>query len=263
MLHRNKSIVMNASFASGQARWSSPSWLLLGTEPLRAAVEFAGLHCMNRADLPKGDGHTVIMFPGLASDRLALKPLSRFCGSLGYTVIDWGRGFNTGPEGDVDQWLDRLTQDVITLAGRQSGGVTLLGWSLGGIYAREVAKRWLHGVRQVITLGTPFAGSPDSTNVGFVYRLLNGQAPPNEAALQARLMTAPPVPTTSIYSRADGIVAWQSCLQRADHERCENIEVDGSHCGLGWNAKALAIIADRLSQPVGAWQAHGNRAPAA
>jgi len=229
---------------------------LLGIEPIRAVLEYACMRLMNRSVLPLGDGHPVVIFPGLAADKHSIGPLKDFCGKLGYTAYDWGRGFNTGPQGDVDAWLDDLAQHVRELVRKHRQPVSLVGWSLGGIYAREVAKKLNGRVRQVITIGTPFAGSAEQTNVSWIYRLVNGQRPALDESLMARLRTAPDVPTTSIFSRSDGVVAWQACIQDDDARHTENIEVAGSHCGLGWNAEVLAVIADRLRQPVGAWQRH-------
>lgn len=237
---------------------AAPSWMLMGIEPLRAAFEYAAMKRMDRQSLPAGDGHAVVLFPGLASDRRATVPLQHFCESLGYVALDWGRGFNTGPDQEIDAWLDALAHDIDQLTQPHGPRVSLVGWSLGGIYAREVGKRLSHRVRQIITLGTPFAGGPDSTNAALVYRLLNGQSPPLDQDLIERLRTPPRVPTTSIYSRSDGIVAWQACLQDGDHAQSENIEVDGSHCGLGWNAAVYAVIADRLGQREDLWQPYAT-----
>jgi hypothetical protein len=131
--------------------------------------------------------------------------------------------------------------------------VSLVGWSLGGIYAREIARRRPAIVRQVITLGTPFAGSGEHTNVGWIYRLLSGHSPKIDPRFSARLRATPPVPTTSIYSRSDGIVAWQACLEaRVPH--AENVEVDGSHIGLVCHPMVWRVVADRLAQPEGDWR---------
>ena len=251
---------MNASFALPRSAGTAPapSLTLLGFEPLRAAIEYAGMRVMNKAALPPGDGHPVVIFPGLASDRRATAPLKSFCDQLGYTAYDWGRGFNTGPHGDPERWLDDLAAHVQRLVAGHGERVSLVGWSLGGIYAREVAKRLQRETRQVITIGTPFAGTVDQSNVGLVYRLLNGRKPELDAAMQAELARAPAVPTTSIYSRSDGIVAWQACIQNGGQPQTENVEVRGSHCGLGWNPAALKVIADRLSQPEGAWQPYSR-----
>lgn len=230
---------------------STPSLFLLGTEPLRAALEFVGMKTMNRKVLPKGDGHAVVIFPGLATDHKAMAPLKKLCQDLGYAAFDWGRGRNTGPEGDIDQWLDQLASDVQDMTRAHEAPITLVGWSLGGIYAREVAKRLSPRVRQVITIGSPFSGTPDHTHARWIYRLLNGKKPPFTQSLAKRLAAAPQVPTTSIFSRTDGIVPWQACIQEGGAPHCENIEVRGSHCGLGWNTEVFRVIADRLRHKPG------------
>jgi alpha-beta hydrolase superfamily lysophospholipase len=242
-----------------QLRESSgaPAWGLLGVEPMRAVLEYASMKLMDRTGLPPGDGHPVVIFPGLAADRHATAPLQQCCEELGYHVYDWGRGRNIGPLGDVDEWLAELGDHVRELTRAHAEPVSLVGWSLGGIYARELAKQPGARVRQVITIGTPFAGTVDQTNVGWIYRLLNGQAPAVDAALSERLRTAPSVPTTSIFSRTDGVVAWEACIQRGGRQT-ENIEVDSSHCGLVWNPEVLAIVADRLRQPRNRWQRHAR-----
>jgi pimeloyl-ACP methyl ester carboxylesterase len=226
----------------------APALALLGLEPVRAALEYAHMRLMDRTELPPGDGHTVVIFPGLATDRTAVGPLERFLTRLGYAACDWGQGFNTGPRGDVDTWLEALAEHVLELAGADDRRVSLVGWSLGGIYAREVAKLRPDRVRQVITIGTPFAGTLEQTHASWVYRLVNGQPPVLDESLIARLRAAPPVPTTSIYSRSDGVVAWQACVQPDSSPQVDNVEVEGSHCGLGWNPAVLAVLAERLRQ---------------
>ena len=225
---------------------SAPSLLLLGIEPLRGALEYASMRLMNRGSLPSGDGHPVVIFPGLAADKRSTGPLKSFCEGLGYAAHDWGRGFNTGPRGDIDAWLTDLAQHVHELTAEYDQTVSLIGWSLGGIYAREIAKVMRRRVRQVITIGTPFAGSAQHTHASWVYRLLNGQKPGLDDALASRLQTAPDVPTTAIYSRSDGVVAWQACIQAGNCKHVDNIEIEGSHVGMGWNPRVLSIIARKL-----------------
>jgi pimeloyl-ACP methyl ester carboxylesterase len=239
---------------------TAPNWMLLGTEPVRAAIEYARMRSMNITSLPRGDGHPVVVFPGLAANHQSIAPLLRLCKHLGYAASDWGRGFNTGPRGDVDSWIDELASDVERLAAPHGRKISLIGWSLGGIYAREVAKRLEGRVRQVITVGTPFAGKAEHTNVAWVYRILNGRAPTFDDALMARLRTPPNVPTTSVFSRSDGVVAWQACMQGGCNgaRRSENIEVAGSHCGLGWNTRVFSVIADRLRQPENGWRPYAE-----
>ena len=237
----------------------APSLALTSFEAARAAIEYAGMRLMDKSTLPQGDGHPVVLFPGLASDQHAIRPLKEFCQRLGYDAFDWGRGFNTGPKGNPDRWLDALADEVLARVPGHAERISLIGWSLGGIYAREVAKRLGTRARQVITIGTPFAGTSDQTRAGLVYRLLNGgREPVIDQAMQRRLRVAPPVPTTSIYSRTDGVVAWQACIQEGSSPQIENIEVTGSHCGLGWNAEVYRVVADRLRQPHGRWRPYAG-----
>ena len=228
-------------------RDSSPSLGLLATEPFRAAFEYASMRCMDTTGLARGDGHAVVIFPGLGTDRHATAPLRRFCKDLGYEALDWGQGLNRGPSGDVARWLEGLAAKVDQMTQAHSGPISLIGWSLGGIYAREVAKLLPQRVRRVLTIGSPFAGGAEQSNVGLIYRLLNGRAADLDEALRQQLLAPPPVPTTSIFSRSDGIVAWQACVQDGQHRHVENIEVQGSHCGLAWNPASLEIIASRLA----------------
>ncbi len=245
---------MNSSLALQR-----PSLRHTGTEPLRALAEYASHWLTPLRGLPRGDGHTVVMFPGLASDAKAFGPLRRQCSRLGYQAVDWGRGLNRGPEGEVEPWLDRLTDDIAELIDKdpKARPATLLGWSLGGIYAREVAKRLSCSVRQVITLGTPFSASADHSRVGWLYEWLSGQPARIDGRLSARLAAPPRVPTTSIYSRSDGVVAWQTCTHGSPRPHVEDIEVPGSHLGMAWNPATLRIVAERLARPVATQPASG------
>ena len=256
---------MPQRFASphGSLSIERPSLALLGFEPWRAAFEFAS-HKLGRKDEPvaPGDGHPVIIFPGMASDGTATAPLRKHCESLGYKAFDWGRGFNTGPQGNIDTWLAELAAHTARMLAPFEQSATLIGWSLGGLYAREVAKLLGPKVRQVITIGTPFNASADHTNVGWLFRLLNGGSPKFDAALSARLSHAPNVPTTSIYSRSDGVGAWQTCLHDDSSNEVQDVEVRGSHIGLGWNPAVLRVVADRLAQRPGQWKPY-IREPAA
>ena len=237
-----------------------PSLQLLGTEPWRAAMEFVSHVLHDKPARRSGDGHPVVIFPGLAADGTTVAPLRKYCEALGYTAFDWGEGRNTGPQGDIDAWLAALASRISASLSGFDQSATLIGWSLGGLYAREIAKLLDRRVRQVITIGTPFNALEDHSNVGWLYRLLGGRASAFDTALSVRLKTPPTVPTTSIYSRSDGIVAWQTCLH--DDARAigvQDIEINGSHIGMGWNRAALEIIADRLAQPPGQWQAYSGR----
>jgi hypothetical protein len=231
-----------------------PSIGLFGTEPFRAAMEFLSHKLTYKEPSREGDGHPVMIFPGLGSDGRAMAPLREYCQSLGYTALDWGRGFNKGPQGDVEAWLADLAEDVREQLAEHPQPATLIGWSLGGIYAREVGKILAPRVRQVITIGTPFNAEADHTNVGWLFRLLSGSPATIAPQVSKRLRTPPTVPTTSIYSKTDGVVAWQTCRHDKPPRHVQDIEIAGSHIGMGWNSSALKVVADRLAQPVGGWR---------
>jgi len=198
---------------------------------------------------PKGDGHPVLVFPGLIAPDMSTLPLRRFLKGRGYAAAPWKQGVNLGPrEGVIEACLARL-RELYEAHGRK---VSLIGWSLGGIYARELAKVYPDAVRLVITLGTPFTGHPRATNAWRLYELVTGHkigAPEIHEPLRA----APPVPTTSIFSRTDGVVAWQCSLEKPGPLR-DNIEVEASHLGMGMNPMTFYAIADRLAQPEGEWR---------
>ena len=201
------------------------------------------------ARLPAGDGHPVLVLPGLGAGDLSTVPLRRFLRRRGYAAQPWRQGLNLGPRRGV---LDAVAARVEALAAAHGRAVSLIGWSLGGVYAREVAKALPAATRCVITLGTPFAGHPHATRAWRLYELLSGHRAHDAAAL-ARVRGAPPVPTTSIYSRSDGIVAWR-CSVNEPAPHVENIEIRSSHVGMGMNPFALYAIGDRLAQAPARWR---------
>lgn len=215
---------------------------------------------------PRGDGHPVLVLPGLAASDVSTEPLRAYLKDLGYEAHGWELGHNLGHHDTVEgEMLDRLFE----LRDRYQRKVSVIGWSLGGVFARELAKEAPEAVRLVISLGSPIRGCPRSTNAWRAYEFASGkrvgrgcgaQKGANEAGnceidgtICARARWhAPSVPSTSIFSRTDGVVAWQ-CSLEAESETTESIEVEGSHCGLGHNPLALYAIADRLAQPEGTW----------
>ena len=235
---------MNQAVALPIAR---PALSLFATEPWRAAKEFFSLARMESAvGGPLGDGHPVIIFPGLAADGKSVAPLRKHCKSLGFEAMDWGLGFNMPPKGDADAYIEELAEHTRAQLEPYNQSATLIGWSLGGLYAREVAKILGSRVRQVITIGTPFNSGVDSTNVGWLYKLITGAEPKPDPVLMKRLRTPPSVPTLSIYSRNDGVVAWQTCRHDGTCDLTEDVEIDGSHMGMGWNPEVLQIVGERL-----------------
>ncbi len=239
-----------------------PPLALLLAEPFRAMFDSIASHVsVHPASL--GDGHPVLVYPGLGAGSMTTSQLRSFLTRAGFHVSDWGGGVNIGHEGDFDEWLDDLVRTVHQLQAQRDGRkVSLVGWSLGGIFAREIAKRAPDAVRMVITLGTPFASRAGISKAGTLYQSLNADGSQPGATLAARLRQSPPVPTTSIYSKSDGIVDWRGCIEKRS-ALTENIEVDASHLGMVNHPAVLRILAERLAQPEGGWRAldGGLRAP--
>ena len=205
---------------------------------------------------PGGDGHPVLVLPGLLADDSSTRALRGFLNSHGYNAHGWKLGRNLGLRGTVERDMLARIDELFERYGRRK--VSLVGWSLGGLYARQLAKTLPDKVRCMISLGSPFAGSPKSTNAWRVYEIASGSKVEGHDAFGGTLAGAPPVPTTSIFSRSDGICAWQACLNE-DGPESENIEVYGSHCGLGHHPAAVYAIADRLAQPEGQWKKFDRR----
>ncbi len=228
----------------------APGALLLALEgraPWEFAASIAATPWLRR--LPKGDGHRVLVLPGLAANDLTTLPMRTFLKDRGYQPAPWEQGLNLGPRAGV---LDALRARVRELFERDGRPISLVGWSLGGVYAREIAKEMPELVRCVVTLGSPFSGPPQATNAWWLFQRVSGHAEP-DASMQAALRVAPTVPTTSIYSRTDGIVAWQ-CSLNPPGPLTENIELHASHIGLGLNPLAMVAIADRLAQDPAHWR---------
>jgi len=225
-----------------------PHLLLWEARAICAHAAFVGAFPWLRLLLPAGDGHPVMVLPGLAASDVSTAPLRAFLRSRGYAAYGWDLGRNLGLRpGLTARKLMRLRE----IRERHGRKVSLIGWSLGGIFAREVAKELPDDVRQVITLGSPFKGHPKANRAWRLYEFLAGHSV-DEARLGASTSSAPLVPTTSIFSRSDGVVAWQCCMED-DRAHTENVEVRASHFGLGAHPAALYAIADRLSQPEGRW----------
>src|ERR1700742_379431 len=201
--------------------------------------------------LPRGDGHPVLVLPGLVASDVSTRPLRAFLKSRGYAVSGWRQGRNLGLREGVQHAMVDLVEELSDTHGRK---ISLVGWSLGGLYARQLAKLMPDHVRSVITLGSPFAGSPKATNAWRVYELASGRrADEEDARFGGSLSETPPVPTTAIFSRTDGICAWQGCMEKTS-ATSESIEVESSHCGMGHHPAVVYAVADRLAQPEGKWR---------
>jgi pimeloyl-ACP methyl ester carboxylesterase len=233
-----------------------PSLALLAFEG-RAWLELAALvpALPALAGAPRGDGHPVLVLPGYLADDRSTRALRWFLRDRGYHGHAWRLGRNHGP---TDETVAGLVERLRALHERHGRRVSLVGWSLGGIYARELARAFPDRVRLVITLASPFR-DPLVSNVARLSALGFGPRPETGPSVPLEKLRAPlPVPTTSFYSETDGIVAWRSCLSDPG-PLAENLAVRSSHCGMGHHPTVLLAIADRLAQPEGAWRPFAAR----
>ncbi|GAC1536153.1 MAG: alpha/beta hydrolase [Ramlibacter sp.] len=203
----------------------------------------------------RGEGQPVLVFPRQGKGpetTLALRDLLAQCG---FRPHDWGHGTDNGPgQMGLNRWLRKLEECVIDTFEATQAPVTLLGWGLSGIYARELAKRTNPLVRQVITLGAPFNTAADPQRLCPLVGLLDSGPERMPLVVRQRLRQRPPVPTTSVYSRDDDVVRWQQCVDH-DSADSEHIGIAGArHDELASHPRALEVITHRLAQPEDEWR---------
>jgi pimeloyl-ACP methyl ester carboxylesterase len=231
--------------------------LIEGRTILELGAMGASLPILMRA--PNGDGHPVMVLPGFMASDISTKPLRSFLARKGYDCRGWGLGRNLGTHivGGQQVLSNELLDKVIELSVIHDAKVSLVGWSLGGLLAREIARIIPDCVRQVITLGSPFNGSHGSSPaVEGLFELINGNVSQSNPDVVRKMFTPPPVPNSALYSKTDGVVHWQACINHRieAHHQAENIQVRGSHSGLGHNPQVVWIVANRLSQAEASWQ---------
>jgi pimeloyl-ACP methyl ester carboxylesterase len=229
--------------------------LLEGRGIVEWAATYAARGVLNTA--PRGDGHPVILLPGfLASDR-STTPLRKFLTHLGYDARGWGQGQNLGRFYKVRTILEAYVDDVYAQSGQK---ISLIGWSLGGVFARHLALVNPEKVRSIITLASPFAVDIHANSAKKLYDRLSQEGPAQREDLE-RLAGDLPVPNTSIYSKLDGIVNWQTSVAKSA-PNAENIEIRlASHVGIGINPASFWAIADRLVQPDGVFKPFAKTGP--
>lgn len=232
-------------------RIAAPAIALAMAEPWRSAGEFAALllSAPYLAAAVPGDGHSILVLPGFGATDMSTVLLRRYLDFLGYRSASWALGRNLGYQ-TLGLAEERLRMRVQKIAKSSGGKISLIGWSLGGVMARHMAREHPESIRQVITLGAPFTGNPAATTVRELYERVSGErfdSPDVQRAWKSN-RAPPPIPTTSIYSKSDGITAWQNCLE-VESDLAENIEVFGSHVGLPHNPMVLQVIASRLARP--------------
>jgi hypothetical protein len=226
---------------------NTSSTFLFALEPYNAVCNFIAGHSWYTDVLPSGDGHPVLVYPGLGVSGAATTELRTRLLRLDYQVYDWELGVGVWPCTSFDTWLGMLEGQLHKIYRAHNKRVSLIGWSLGGLYARELAKLYPDEVRQVITLGTPIKDVISETD-----RTLMGAMPVHsffDPTLPERFSEAPPVPCASIYSRTDGVIDWKKCVDTSLPEE-RNIEVQGvSHFGLVHHPDVLRAVAQLLAEP--------------
>lgn len=241
-------------------RFDKPSSLLSISEGARALLDLVayGQYLPLLHSLPKGDGQPVVVIPGFVASDKSTSILRDFLNLKSYPTYGWEQGVNIGVRLHL---IDGLMDYISSLYKHHQRKVSLIGQSLGGLYAREVAKLDPTPIRQVITLGSPFCDATgESSSIHDVYEMFNprsiGGSRENEVLerLRVAIQEPPEVPLTAIYSKLDGVVHWSACIQYGNYEWSENIKVNCSHIGMGINPLVLCIVADRLNQKEGEWQ---------
>lgn len=202
--------------------------------------------------LPRGEPHDVLVLPGFLADDRSTDPLRDVLDQLGYHTRGWGLGTNLGPTHTIISGLFELFSSMASGNRR----VSIVGWSLGGIFGREIARLAPDSVRQVITLGSPIhMMDGDRSAPSDLWETVHHMHDPEflENRVPERDRPPLPVPTTSVYTRTDGVIHWSTSLIERGPQ-AENVEVFGSHCGLGFNPAAVMVVADRLAQRDGHWK---------
>jgi len=201
-------------------------------------------HLPSLSRLPRGCGEPVLVVPGYGAGDASTAVLRSCLALLGHRVRGWGLGRNAG---EVPELLPRLVGRVAAAARRTGRPLRLVGWSLGGYLAREVARERPELVDRVVTLGSPVVGGPKYTAVAGLYRRRGVDLDAVEAAVRERDAVPLTTPVTAVYSRRDGVVAWQACIDRQGR-RVEHVEVSTTHLGLGFAPEVLRVVAESLAR---------------
>lgn len=204
---------------------------------------------------PRGDGHPVITLPGYRSDDTAMLAMRRYLARWGYAPYPWGLGANLGIGYQRIDYEKRMLEKLENVTEKHGERATLIGWSQGGVIAREVAKQRPDLVRQLIVLGSPLADAPEATTVFRIFKKTSSEEITNELMSMMREVASPlpDLRCICIYSNSDGIVS-ADIAQDLVSPNVENIRVTSSHLGMVVNPMVLFIIADRLSQPEDDWK---------
>jgi pimeloyl-ACP methyl ester carboxylesterase len=256
-----------AAMAADHRSFAPPSKFLLFAEyrfVWELGLSVAAAPLLLRA--PRGDGQPVLVLPGFLASDLSTNLLRNYLKRLGYDPYAWNLGRNLGGVIKMRGLLHDRLAEIAENTGRK---VSVIGWSLGGIYARLLGHDLPSKVRSVITLGSPFSRDPKASNVGKLYHLMTGEGLTDEEKTAHmmfphefdRIVGDLSMPATSIFTKGDGVVSWRACLIHANRH-AENVEVLGaSHIGLGVNPAVLWAVADRLALPEGTFEPFERNGP--
>jgi pimeloyl-ACP methyl ester carboxylesterase len=196
------------------------------------------------AKQPGGAGERILVLPGYGAGDGSTAVLRAYLGYLGYRPRGWGLGRNRG---DVPELIPLVIAKLQALVAREGAPIGIIGWSLGGVIAREAARECPEAVTQLITLGSPVVGGPKYTAVAEVYRRQGVDLDAIEVEIEARNVRPIETPVTAVYTRSDAVVAWRACIDRHS-KNVDHVEVGTTHLGLGFSPEVYQIIAQRLAR---------------
>lgn len=235
-----------------------PAILNTLTEIPRAIFEAGSLMTLlpSLSLLSSGDKHPVLLIPGFMAGDRSLGLLKRYLGYMGYQPETWGVGHNTG---SPDHLFDHLPEKLDQLFEKYGEPISIIGQSLGGVFARELGRDYPEKVRQIITLGSPLAAKNSAVTMRALRHLLKASAGHSieemvDMMRARKFHMSPDLPLTAVFSKGDGVVHWASCQEETEDHHTQNIEVPGSHCGMAFNPMIYYIIMNRLNQQIDAWQ---------
>ena len=223
----------------------APGWIRLATEA-RAGWDLTRLVLATPALLrqPKGNGRTVMTVPGFGTNDVVLAPLQSYLRYLDHRPVGWGLGVNTGD--DVPALVELLGERVLDVFADVGKPIDMVGWSLGGYLAREVARDHPHAVRRIVTMGSPIIGGPKYTVSAELFRRRGVDVDEIEQAIIERDDVPLRTPVTAMWSKNDGVVAYEACIDRVN-PTTENIEVSSAHIGFGVDPEVWKITARALA----------------
>jgi pimeloyl-ACP methyl ester carboxylesterase len=190
---------------------------------------------------PAKDPKLVMLLPGFATHPIRMRYMAQQLEKAGHKAKRWGMGFNLGAS---EEAFERLSSRLISVQRRYDRKMVLVGWSLGGVFAREMAKRHPELIEKVITMGSPFSGDPHANNAWRAYQLIAGYRVDNPP-IKAELAAKPPVETVAFWSPRDGIVSPRSACGKPG-ERDRAVALRCSHLGFAYSPECIAAVLREL-----------------